>query len=307
METKHLAPHLTGTYILAVSGGIDSVVLLDMLAGRPELELIVAHFDHGIRENSADDERFVRGLAEKYQLKYESRRAELGADASEATARDARYSFLKEVQQKYQAKGIITAHHQDDLLETSVINLLRGTGRRGLHSLKNHETLLRPLLHLTKKELYRYAEEHDIQWREDSTNAETHYLRNKIRQHVIPKADDEWRRRMLNHIAKAGEINEKLDREIDALLSHKLAFRHAALSRRWFVMLPHAVASEVVVALLRRLHTRNIDHNLVERLTIGIKTAKPGKKLDIDKDNYILITKRSARVMDHISGKSARV
>lgn len=307
METKHLERGLSGKYVIAVSGGVDSVVLLDMLSNNSEAELVVAHFDHGMREDSASDAEFVRQLTEKYNLPYETKRVELGQGASEAEAREARYEFLRSVQKKYNAIAIITAHHQDDLLETSMINLLRGTGRRGLHSLKSKDSLLRPLLHIKKTDIHAYAKEHGLRWREDSTNEDTTYLRNKLRHDIIPKADEKWRREMLHHIARAGEINDKLDREIDSLLAYKLSRGHAALSRQWFIMLPHAVASEVVVALLRRLKTKNIDHELVERLTIGMKTARPGKKLDIDKYHFMMITKRSARIMDRQTGKSARV
>jgi tRNA(Ile)-lysidine synthase len=121
-----------GRYVIAVSGGVDSVALLHALTKRPALDMIVAHFDHGIRPESAQDAAFVRTLAESYGLPFVTDRVELGPDASEASARQARYSFLRTLQRQYDATSIITAHHQDDLLETAIINLLRGTGRRGL-------------------------------------------------------------------------------------------------------------------------------------------------------------------------------
>lgn len=302
-----------GKYVVAVSGGVDSVVLLDMLVAHskttvlPNLELIVANFDHGMREDSAEDAKFVCELAKTYGLPFETERVELGADASEAQARDARYDFLKRVQQKHHAMAIITAHHQDDLLETSIINMLRGTGRRGLHSLKSHGELLRPLLHLKKVDIHEYAREHKLQWREDSTNQDTKFLRNKIRAEVVPKGGAEWRQKMLGHIEKASNVGVKLDKEIDALLSHALRGGQIALSRSWFVKLPHAIAGEVIMALLRKLKVADIDQHLVERLTLQIKTARPGKKLDIDKDHYVLMTKRSARVMNRKTLKTVRV
>jgi tRNA(Ile)-lysidine synthase len=115
-----------GKYVVAVSGGVDSVVLLDHLAGHPEYELVVAHFDHGIRDDSREDEAFVRSLAEKYNVPFESKREDLGKQASEELARDRRYAFLRSVAGKHNAQ-IITAHHADDAVETIAINLLRGT------------------------------------------------------------------------------------------------------------------------------------------------------------------------------------
>lgn len=302
-----------GKYVVAVSGGVDSVVLLDMLVNQttntvlPNLGLIVAHFDHGMREDSVEDTKFVGGLANGYGLPFETERVELGSNASEAVARNARYDFLKRTQQKHEATGIITAHHQDDVLETSIINMLRGTGHRGLHSLKNRDQMLRPLLHLKKVDIHEYAKEHNLKWREDSTNRDTKYLRNKIRADIIPKGDAVWRQKMLGHIERAAAVGAKLDREIDALLGHAMRSGQATLSRSWFVKLPHAVASEVIVAVLRKLKVEDIDKHLVERLTLQIKTAKPGKKLDIDKNHYVLMTKRSARVMNRETQKTVRV
>lgn len=296
-----------GIYIVAVSGGVDSVVLLDMLMklhASSSIQFIVAHFDHGIRSDSSEDSRFVSELAKKYKVPFETERVELGASASEAYAREARYSFLKRVQEKHHAGAIITAHHQDDLLETSIINMLRGTGHRGLHSLKSHEQLIRPLLHLKKVDVYEYAKKNNLNWREDSTNTDTSFLRNKIRHDVIPKSDERWRESMLEKIKMAAEVGGRLDREIDQLVGQNIRSSQAIMSRSWFVKLPHTIASEVVVAILRKLKIADIDKQLVERLTIQIKIAKPGKKLDIDKDHYVLMTKRSARITNRATHKT---
>src|SRR5690554_6827257 len=101
-------------YIVAVSGGVDSMVLLDMMHSRGDAEIIVAHFDHGIREDSAEDAEFVAKAAEGYGYLFESTREELGKNASEALAREKRYAFLRDLAKKYDAQ-IVTAHHLDDL------------------------------------------------------------------------------------------------------------------------------------------------------------------------------------------------
>ena len=102
-------------FIVAVSGGVDSVVLLDKLVKIGKSQLIVTHFDHGIRPDSADDAKFVAGLAKKYDLVFETGGLELGANASEDLARQKRYAFLRTIANKYDAQ-IVTAHHMDDFL-----------------------------------------------------------------------------------------------------------------------------------------------------------------------------------------------
>jgi len=91
-------------YVVAVSGGVDSAVLLDILSKKPGLDLIVAHFDHGIRDDSKSDAIFVANLAKEYNLPFETKREELGSDVSEEKARDRRYEFLRAVAKKHDAK-----------------------------------------------------------------------------------------------------------------------------------------------------------------------------------------------------------
>ncbi len=287
-----------GKYIVAVSGGVDSVVLLDLLSNvqhpTSNVQLIVAHFDHGIRDDSKKDADFVKDLAKKYKLPFELGEGQLGKDASEAMARDKRYNFLKAVQQKHQATAIITAHHQDDLIETSVINLLRGTGRRGLSSLKSRSEILRPLLDYSKKQLLDHAKKHELEWREDSTNEDTKYLRNKVRKDIVPKMKPADRDKWLNILRQADIHNEKLDKEIDILLRHGLHKGQLVLNRQWFTMLPHDLAKEVLLAIFYKAGATDIDRSTLERLSVQIKTLPGGKTLQAPGFD-IMLTKRNAR------------
>jgi tRNA(Ile)-lysidine synthetase-like protein len=105
--------HLSdGRYVVAVSGGVDSVALLDILRQQTGLELIVAHFDHGIRKDSCQDRLLVEQLAKRYGLTFVYEEAKLGPRTSEETARRARYAFLNKVMREHQAVAIVTAHHQ---------------------------------------------------------------------------------------------------------------------------------------------------------------------------------------------------
>lgn len=283
-----------GTYIVAVSGGVDSVVLLDMLAHIADVQLVVAHFDHGIRQESADDALFVAELAKKYNVPFESERAELGPDVSEAIARQHRYAFLRKVAKKYTATALITAHHQDDVIETSMINIIRGTGRSGLSSLSSTNEIIRPLLQIPKAELISYANEHDLKWREDSTNNDTKYLRNKIRHKVVAEMTPQQRSEWLRVLEGIKNTNQKLDGEIQALLRRGLHKDNLVLSRAWFTMLPHAVSKEVIRVLLLRAGVKDIDRKTIERVTVQIKTLPAGKVIQAS-GVHIMLTKRSAR------------
>lgn len=268
-----------GKYVVAVSGGVDSVVLLDVLITQPELQLVVAHFDHGIRPDSAEDTQFVAELAKQHNLEFVSQRAELGTGASEAVARQARYEFLHGVRERVGASAIITAHHQDDVLETAILNILRGTGRRGLSSLKNTSTVQRPLLQMSKADILAYATQQNLSWREDSTNHDERYTRNYIRHRLLVRFDANARQQLLMILAQAQSVNAELDQLLDELLQ-----QHAtgnSLDRQWFTGLPHAISREVMAAWLRQAGVADFDRKTIERLTVQAKTKPAGKRLDV--------------------------
>ena len=274
-----------GKYVVAVSGGVDSVVLLDVLSKQKELDLVVAHFDHGIREDSANDRKFVEQLATHYGLPFVFAEGKLGSSASEATAREARYTFLRKAVKDSGAQAIITAHHQDDVLETAIINLLRGTGRKGLTSLSSRDDIVRPLLHIPKVELQEYAEQYNLTWHEDSTNSDTAHLRNYVRQMILPKLGKAGRQELLKLIYEQRTVNAQLD----ALLFERLD--PGELPRTWFVGLPHSVAKEVMAAWLRLNKLTNFDTATLERAVVGAKTGRAGQKTALKNDIFLQVNK----------------
>jgi tRNA(Ile)-lysidine synthase len=288
-----------GTYVVAVSGGVDSMVLLDLLRQLPGLTLVVAHFEHGIREDSDEDRKLVEATAKQYKLPFVCEHGNLGAGASEATARNVRYDFLRRVQAERGAQAIITAHHQDDLLETAVINMLRGTGRKGLSSLAHSPGIVRPLLHVDKQAILAYAQEHHIVWHEDSTNASDAYLRNYIRHHVMPRLGKSGRSQLLGHVKKAQETNPI----IDALLSQDLATHSTdgAMDKEWFIELPYDISCEVMATWLRQNSIRTFDRKTIERLVAGAKTVRPGKLLDVNAGYFLKVNKANLQLTSRIT------
>lgn len=289
-----------GKYVVAVSGGVDSVVLLDLLThSTPETRnskphFIVAHFDHGIRPDSAEDCAFVKELAAKYGLAFVSERVELGAHASEARAREARYAFLRRVLQQEKADAIVTAHHQDDLLETIIINWLRGTKSRGLSSLRSTEEIRRPLLAFTKQQIYAYAKKHNLAWHEDTTNSDENYLRNYIRRRVIPKLPDKQRASLLAHSAKAAELNEAIGELVEAFLSQHVPANQ--LSRTVYRGLPNSVAHEVLAQWLRNSSAGSISQKLIIRLDTAIRRGRTNSRVDVQR-GYVLKLEREFAVL----------
>lgn len=282
----------SGKYVLAVSGGVDSMVLLDLLSNLPGVEIIAAHFDHGIRPDSAEDEKFVEQAANNYGLVYETHRANLSPDSSEEKARDARYEFLEKVKAKYKTDAVITAHHQDDLIETALINILRGTGPKGLIAMASNPDILRPLLGVTKKEILGYAKTKSLRWHEDPTNASPDYLRNYIRQNVIPKLNTRQKAELIKNI----EDVLKLDKETSALVEtiSGLLEKDKKIDRQLFAGLPSEAANELVAFWLRRAGFRQFDRKTVNKVSVLIKTALPHTRHHISKAVTMAVDKYSA-------------
>lgn len=261
-------------YIVAVSGGVDSVVLLDKLVHQGGHELVVAHFDHGIRPESADDARFVGALARSYSLPFVVKREELGSSASEELARDRRYAFLHEQARQYGAV-IVTAHHADDVLETIAINLLRGTGWRGL-SVFDTSGIVRPQLDTTKVAIYEYALEHRLEWVEDATNAGNQYLRNRMRRKISKTLTDQQRLGVLERWRR----QVGLKRQIDELLAACLR-ADAEYARDGLIMADWPVARELLRAMVVAQTGASPTRPQTDRALVAIKTAQPGTTHDL--------------------------
>jgi tRNA(Ile)-lysidine synthetase-like protein len=225
-----------GKYVVAVSGGVDSVVLLDLLRMYPGVHVVVAHFDHGIRDDSHLDRAHVQTLAQRYQLPFVYDKGRLGPGASEADARTARYDFLRKAQVASSADAIITAHHQDDVLETAIINLLRGTGRKGLSSLTSGEGIIRPLLEVPKSEIIDYAKRHRLQYTQGDLDREWFILlphavsREVMASWLRGRNIRDFDRHALERLTVAGKTAEH-GKVIDIVRGHKMkvGMQHLAL------------------------------------------------------------------------------
>jgi tRNA(Ile)-lysidine synthase len=221
--------------LIAVSGGLDSVTLLHLLCnltgdltGETNLEVTVAHLDHGIRPESTEDANFVRDLCTSLNLPCDLERVNVPEIAAkrgwglEEAARKLRYDFLSRAAKHSGSSLILTAHTRDDNAETVLMQLLRGTVRAtGIPP--RRERIVRPLLGISRAELHAHALEHDLRWREDASNTDTRFTRNWIRHEVLGLLET----RNPNVRTKLAEHAE-LMRDEDALLED-----WAARVQRW--------------------------------------------------------------------------
>ena len=190
---------LQGRSILALSGGLDSMVLCELLL-ESKIDFSVAHCNFQLRgQDSDDDQRFVEDSARSRSLEVRTKKFETKDFARErrlsvqVAARELRYNWFDELLDKNPADYLITAHHADDNLETFLINLSRGTGLKGLTGIpERNGRIRRPLLPFQRESIEAYAREKKIAWREDRSNMQNKYLRNRIRNELVPLMNSSW-------------------------------------------------------------------------------------------------------------------
>ncbi len=224
--------------VVAVSGGVDSVVLLDtlvVLAEKNYYRLIVAHYNHNLRAEESDkDEEFVKALAKSYGLTFHCSQgrvkqyAEKKSLSIEESARILRYMFLERVARNVRSTLVATAHSKDDSAETFLINLLRGSGLTGLsgipsqRALGKNVTLVRPLLAMSKSQFKKYAEKRNLQWREDESNEFTNYTRNKVRLDLIPELVNEYNPKIMDVLNRTAKLINGADEFISEYIRNIL-------------------------------------------------------------------------------------
>lgn len=190
------------TVVLGVSGGVDSMVLFDLLNKLPEdcrPAIHVAHVNHQLRNESVEEEAFVKGWMEEHGIPvhtYTWNKEEHPESGTEVEARKVRYRFFNDIAQKVASHFILTAHHRDDQVETVLMRFIRGSSLDELTGISTKRSagehvVLRLLLPYSKEMIVNYARDHAIPWREDESNTSSLYTRNRFRHHLIPELKQE--------------------------------------------------------------------------------------------------------------------
>lgn len=264
-------PDRNTALILAASGGVDSQVLMSWLAGEGYGRVHCVYCDHGLRDDTVQDWQAVEELTAR--LGYTAEKVVLHLDAGnmENSARKARYAALEMARQQYGATWILTAHHGDDLIESQIMHMVRGSGLAGMVGLRESDGtrhLLRPLLGLDKAALQLFADEHHLSWNEDTTNADTTLGRNHVRHRLLPLLRT-LQPDMLHHAralsVAAAEHMDFLTRSVEQHLGRFLE-KHTCsyweyyaldpvLQKHWLLLLLRAYTHTYTAARIDSLHT----------------------------------------------------
>lgn len=271
--------------ILAVSGGVDSMALLAMYK---QADIVVVHIDHGTRKSSAEDAKFVRQKCQKLGVKFYETKLGLGEGVSEELARQKRYEFLKTIQEK-EGGTLCTAHHLDDVVESIAINLIRGTGWRGLTPFYGDE-LVRPFIisKMWKRDVLKFAGEHGVCFRQDPTNYEAYYLRNRIREKMT-ELNKTTRADIINLFEKQIELRGKIEKLVTELVKQTVVGKNFH-KKELFLTADEKVALEVLREICL-MHGYSLTRKQLGDFLLAIKTYAPHKKFNLPKNHFVTILK----------------
>lgn len=236
--TKELHIDHTFNILLAVSGGVDSVVLFDavaLLSEKYNYQIAMAHYNHNLRGAESDaDEKFVKQFADKYNTKIFTANGKVRAYSEknslsiEHAARILRYKFFERTSRNIDADFVATAHTADDSAETLLLNLLRGSGLTGLAGIPKIRTfvknvrLIRPLIELRKEDLIAYAKERRLVWKEDQSNQLLDYTRNKVRLSLLPMLEKTFNPNIIETLNRTAKLINGADEFISDMVTNSI-------------------------------------------------------------------------------------
>lgn len=287
-----------GRLLVAVSGGVDSMVLLDVLAELKQVDLVVAHINHNLRGNRSDtDEMFVKDTCRRLGIEVLTDSVDVKSYAgenklsTETAARILRQTALRKFIRSAKCDAVATGHHADDNAETVIHRLLRGTGYRGLAGINPKRTIdgitfISPMLCANRNEIAEYAEQKNIAWRQDHTNEDIQFTRNRIRHKLIPLLQKESRSNIIGGIDLLSErcraLNSVVSEHADSVELSRKTLDSVQIESDLLKQQPKPVQIEIVRRALQQAGCGlgNIRQQHYEDI-IGLSLGSGGRRIEL--------------------------
>lgn len=318
----------SSSVLIAVSGGVDSICLLHILANfnassessynplskflkdHPLSKIEAAYINHSQRSDTNLELQNIQDLCKRFGIKFNSASLNLPPSCSESLAREERYKALNLILKNRRLEHLATAHHADDVIETALINLIRGTGPKGLCSLQHHPSgIWRPFLHsrqqqdlnlptITKQTLLDYAKQHNLTWHEDSTNQSGQYLRNRIRKKLecsTPQLKQELLSLSISNLVLTKQIDFELQKILQAIQSSCHTYSIVKLTE-----LPEELQAYLVHSLLTQNCTE-VSSRAVKDTLIFLNTKQTAKILQLKGAQILILPKKHFKFLPGVS------
>jgi tRNA(Ile)-lysidine synthase len=291
--------------VVGVSGGVDSVFLLDILNRYLKKEnIIIAHINHSFREESNEEFEFVRSLSVKYGNVFEGIKIDVTKYkednnlSSQVASRECRYEFYENVMSNHGINKLILGHHGDDLVETILMRQVNGSTNKGIIGIKmkrnfNNKEIIRPLLCLSKEEIYEEAKKLKLEYREDMSNFTDVYIRNRIRNHVLPKLKDENKKMHEKFLSQSIERQEDEDFFTDIVnefIEEKLVIKTSSveIKKEEFNKLHSSIKRRLISVLLSNFNIHSLDSGILDKLNEKIKKDSSSDYNELIKNVYVV-------------------
>lgn len=306
--SKHIKPN--SHLILGISGGVDSMVMLEILsklAPKHKLHLHIAHLNHGIRSDSGLDQKLVTNTATKLQIPIHTKTVKLqkSAGSLEAQGRQIRYQFFHQIAQELKpaTTWILTAHHLNDSLESFFLNLKRGCHFQGLIGIQlKNNNLIRPLFNITKNSIHQYAIKNNIKFHEDSTNQDTTFQRNFIRHKLIPPFQNKSPELIKNFHQHQSYWQQKVENQQEFAknwLQKNSNPSEFNLPKSQFVQLSPTAQKNILTYIYQQLYQYN--HNLsraqITKMITTIHQNSPNLKSEFGPKHWLQTTYNQVKVI----------
>ena len=261
---NYFKPQKGDVIVVGASSGPDSMALLNMLLkikDEYELKIVCCHVNHNVRKQSIEEEEYMKNYSKDNKLIFETMTiTEYGDDNFENEARNIRYHFFEEIVEKYNAKYLMTAHHGDDLIETILMRIVRGSNLNGYSGFKDYIDmgnyyLVRPLINFTKDELVKYDELENVKYYIDSSNSNTNYTRNRYRKVILPflkKEDENVHKKFIKFSNLLQETNTFVNRVRDKEL--KKVFKNGKLLIDKYLEVDDFIQKEILYFLMQEFY-----------------------------------------------------
>ena len=295
----------TDKLLIAVSGGVDSIVLVELLR-QLDNQIAVAHCNFKLRARESDlDQEFVKEYCEKHDIPFHTisfQTKEIAADrkiSTQMAARELRYEWFEDLIERYELDKLVTAHHINDQVETFFVNLLRGSGVNGLSGIPiKADRLVRPLSFATKQEVKDFATSKNLKYREDESNTENKYVRNKIRLEIIPLLE-ELNPSFIHNAQKSmnllSEANLLVAEEVSRFKKTAVKAEGDEVTINW-ELLKESIAPQLVAYELLKMfgfNSSQVDHIVqTENLVTGAIIESETHVLLVNRDELIVSSKK---------------
>ena len=280
--------------IIGCSAGPDSMALLHMIKESTNNKIVCAHINHNVRKESIEEEEYLKEYCNNNNIIFESiTLSKFTENNFENEARKKRYAFYKKIINKYHAKYLFLAHHGDDLIETIIMKINRGSNLEGYAGIKEISKkddyyIVRPLLKYTKEDLIKYNKNHNIKYYIDKTNNDTNYTRNRIRKNILPvlkKENPNIHLNLLNYSNTLLEYNDYINKEIDKYIKKIYINNYIDLNK--FNKVDIFIKKNILYKLLNNLYNNTPDiikeKNIIDILNI-INNNKPNIYINLPKN-----------------------